>query len=164
MNPIREKPHRLPDVHYHGRKCVAFTAVEAKRRPRFATPEIHDAVREALLSAGERHGCLVPIYTLMPDHLHVLFLGRDEHSRAKAAMDRFKWEFGIWLGQNRPDLDLQKDYYDHIVRRSQGWEGQARYLALNPVRKGLASDVFGWPYTGSIGYDLQEVLLDAWWR
>ena len=110
------------------------------------------------------HGCLVPLYCLMPDHLHVMFLGQNDQSRPKLAMDRFKYEFGNWIEEFHPDLDVQKDYYDHIVRRSEGWERQARYIALNPVRKGIATEIFDWPFIGSIGYDVREVLLDAWWQ
>ncbi len=164
MRAIREKKHRLPDVMYHGRKCIAFTATEAARRSCLAREDIHQAMRESLTSASVRHASLVPVYCLMPDHFHVMFLGLNEESRPKLAMERFKYEFGNWLKEFHPDVDLQKGYYDHIVRRSEGWEVQARYFALNPVRKGLAQDIFEWPFTGSIGYELEEVLLDAWWR
>ena len=99
----------------------------------------------------------------MPDHLHVLLYGTTPQSRAKDAMIRFKRDSGMWLAANRPDLEWQEDFYDHIIRRSEGWEVQARYAALNPVRARLAEDIFAWPYTGSIGYDRDEVLLDAWW-
>lgn len=160
---IRERPHRLPDVMYHGQKCVAFTACEIHRRPQLTSDVIHDMVRESLAAAADQFGCTVPVYCLMPDHLHLLHCGQTPQSRAKDAMVRFKRDSGIWFAEHRPELEWQKDFYDHIVRRSEGWESQARYLALNPVRAGLATDIFEWPYTGSIGYERDEVLLDAWW-
>lgn len=160
---MREKPHRLPDIHYVGRKCVAFTACELNRKPLLANDAIHAMVRETLSNAAKQYGCTVPVYCLMPDHLHVLLYGQTATSRAKDAMIRFKRDSGMWLEEHRPDLEWQEDFYDHIVRRSEGWETQARYFALNPVRKGLAEDIFAWPYTGSVGYDRDEVLLDAWW-
>lgn len=163
MQPPRERKHRLPEAAYYGKKCVAFTANEARRKPLLACDEVHDALRAILATAAREHGCTVPVYCLMPDHLHVLLLGTDDASRPKRAMERFKYLSGIWFQQCRPDLDWQKDFYDRIVRRSEGLDAQARYVALNPVRKGLAPDIFAWPYTGSIRYDLREVLLDAWW-
>ena len=163
MRPIREKPHRLPDAYYVGQKCVAFTACENRRQRRLANDEIHAMVRDTLANATTMHGCTVPVYCLMPDHLRVLLYGTTPQSRAKDAMIRFKRDSGMWLAANRPDLEWQEDFYDHIIRRSEGWEVQARYAALNPVRARFAEDIFAWPYTGSIGYDRDEVLLDAWW-
>ena len=163
VRPIREKPHRLPDVFYHGQKRVAFTACENRPQPLLANDAIHAMVCETLADAAARHGCTVPMYCLMPGHLHVLLYGTSPQSHAKNALEGFKWASSMLLAANRPDLEWQEDFYDHIVRRSEGWEVQARYAALNPVRIGLANDIFAWPYTGSIGYDREEVLLDAWW-
>jgi len=116
-----------------------------------------------LEQAASAHGCTVPVYTFMPDHLHVLLLGTSEQSDTKAAMDAFKYKSGWWFYRNRPDISWQKDYWDHVVRSYEGWEAQARYIAANPCRAGLAPNVFAWPYTGCIGHKLEEVLLDAFW-
>ena len=64
MRPIREKPHRLPDVFYHGQKCVAFTACESEnlRQPLLANDAIHAMVRETLATAANLHRCTVPVY------------------------------------------------------------------------------------------------------
>ena len=37
------------------------------------------------------------------------------------------------------------------------------YVVNNPVRKGLIADGLDWPHTGSIGFDLKELLIDANW-
>lgn len=79
------------------------------------------------------------------------------------AMERFKQKSGEWLAVRHPELAWQKDFYDHIVRAKEGYEAKARYIALNPVRAGLATDVYGYPFTGSIGYELREIIEDAWW-
>ena len=163
MRPIRARPHRLPDAAYHGRKCVSCTACEAMRQPRLADETIFAMVRAALAEAAERFGCTVPILCLMPDHLHVLILGLSDESRPRLAMNRFKQKSGEWLAANRPDLAWQGDFYDRIVRQKEGYEKVARYIALNPVRAGLAKDVYGWPYTDAIGYALREIIEDAWW-
>ena len=163
MRYVRAHPHRLPDAAYHGRKCVAFTACEASRRPLLADDAVFAMVREALTEAAERFGCSVPVFCVMPDHLHVLILGLSDASRPRLAMNRFKQKSGEWFGAHRPDLAWQKDFYDRIVRAKEGYEIQARYVALNPVRAGLAADVYAWPYTGSIGYALREIIEDAWW-
>ena len=78
-------------------------------------------------------------------------------------MDRFKATSGWWLYRNRPEVHWQKDYWDHVVRAYEGWETQARYISGNPVRAGLIDDPLEWPYTGSIGHDVREIILDAHW-
>ena len=160
---VREKRHRLPPEAYRGRRAVAFTACVRGRRTALDDPEIVAAFVGHLAEAAARHGCTVPIYCFMPDHLHALVLGEDEGSDAKGAMDRFKAASGWWLFRNRPGVRWQKDYWDHVVRAREGWESQARYLAGNPVRAGLVADPFDWPHTGSVGYDVREIILDAHW-
>ena len=116
-----------------------------------------------LASATAMYECLVPIYTFMPDHLHVLVTGTTDGADSLAAMEKFKDLSGWWLYRHRPKLKWQKDFYDHSVRYHEGWETQARYIALNPVRRGLAKDGASWPFTGSIGYDVKDILGDAFW-
>jgi len=48
-------------------------------------------------------------------------------------------------------------------RYREGYEGEAKHIALNPVRKGLVADGALWPYTGSIGYNSKEVIEDVFW-
>ncbi len=163
MHP-RRKPHRLPEEAYHGPVCVSFTACEAHRKPLLANDIIHAALHERLARAASKHLCTVPIYTLMPDHLHVLVLGTDETSRPKDAMDSFKMSSGRWFRYNRPDLSFQHDFHDHIVRRHEGWASKARYIARNPWRAGLVGGERQWPYTGTIGYNLDDVLEEAFWQ
>ena len=159
--PPRRKPHRLPDEHYHGQVCVSFTANEVNWKPELANDPIHRALRSSLERAAKTHNCTVPIYTLMPDHMHVLMLGADETSRPKDAMDNFKLLSGRWFYSHRRDLHWHHDFHDHIVRWSEGWRTQARYIALNPCRAGLAEHPEQYPYTGSIGYDLKDIIGDA---
>ena len=116
-----------------------------------------------LEDAAEKGGSSAPLFTLMPDHVHILVLGLHERSDAITAIDRFMDLSGWWFYQrgNRPKW--QKGDYDHIVRAAEGWERQACCIALNPVRASLTEDPYDWPFTGSIGYDVRDVLGDAFW-
>jgi putative transposase len=89
--------------------------------------------------------------------------GKEEWSLPKMAMERFKYDSGNWFEEHRPELHWQKDFHDRIVRRSEDWAAHLRYVALNPVRAGLAQDIQEWPFKGAIGCDLDEVLGDAFW-
>jgi putative transposase len=161
---IREKRHRLPEAAYYGRKTVSFTACAENRRRGFDDPDLVAAFVPHLTDAARETGCVVPIYCFMPDHLHVVVLGLDDASRPKRAMELFKHDTGMWLAEHRPNLSWQKDFHDRIVRRSEGFAAHVRYVALNPVRAGLAPDIDSWPFTGSVGCQLSEVLLDAFWE
>jgi hypothetical protein len=37
-------------------------------------------------------------------------------------------------------LAWQKDFYDHIIRETEDYGGQVRYLLRNPVQRGCAND------------------------
>jgi putative transposase len=161
--PVRERRHRLFREAYLGRRSVAFTACVEGRRRIFNDPDIMSAFVPLLGNAADRFDCAVPIYTFMPEHMHVLMIGQSETSDLKGAMDRFKSLSGWWFYRHRPDTRWQTGYWDHIVRDFEGWRSQARYIAGNPCRAGLCNDVFEWPHTGCIGFDLKEVILDAFW-
>ncbi|RYG33221.1 hypothetical protein EON81_18705 [bacterium] len=161
--PPRERSHRLPPESYQGVGSVAFTACLTDRKPLLAEEATHKALRRCLATATERCRCIVPIYCLMPDHMHILVTGLEEESDSRKAMIEFKRLSGQWFRLHRPEVRWQKDFYDEITRLRLGWQGQARYIAANPVRKGLAENVHDWPFTGSIGVDLDEAISEAFW-
>lgn len=160
---VREKKHRLPEAAYYGQKSVAFTACTENRRRGLANASVVEALLPMLESAANTHGCLVPLYCFMPDHLHLVIRGMTDTSAPKRAAEAFKRDSGMWLAENRPNLEWQKDFYDRILRYNE-ISATVRYLALNPVRAGLTSDINAWPFTGSLGYNLSEVLQDAFWE
>jgi putative transposase len=93
----------------------------------------------------------------MPDHLHAMIVGDTDLSDTNAAFRSFKHRSGMWLAR-KSNLRWQQSYWDHIVRQNENWESQARYIALNPVRKGLVATVDEWPYTGSIGCSFAQAI------
>lgn len=160
---IRERQHRLPSEHYLGRKAVAFTLGIQPRRPLLLWEEGRQAFHERLAISSQLNGCSVPIYTIMPDHMHILLIGEKECANQLQAIHSFKIRTGIWLKTNRASFKWQKDCYDHIVRYREGWQQQARYIALNPVRNGLVTVPEEWSFTGAIGYELKDVLTEMLW-
>lgn len=155
------RPHRLPDEAYVGRRVVSFTACERDRRPLLANPAVFKMVGECLAEGCRRHLCTVPVYVVMPDHLHAMVLGSEDASDSRRAMIEFKRLSGIAM-RHRFEARWQEGFHDAVVWRGQ-WGTKARYIAQNPYRAGLVSPDEVWPYTGAVGHDLQEVLLDAFW-
>ena len=116
-----------------------------------------------LSDARDRFECQIGVYCFMPDHLHLLVGGRKEASEPKALVDSFKRRSGIWLARNRPDLRWQKGWYDHVIRADRDLIGQAKYIALNPIRAGLVEAIEDWPGTGTFEGNLAEVVQEIWW-
>jgi len=157
---IRAKKHRLPDAAYYGQRTVSITACTEHRKPFLVEPEIFAAMMATLREVTQKYRCLVPVYCFMPDHVHMLVQGRETTSRPKQAVDDFKGISGLWLEVNQPQYEWQEGYYDHILRSDDDWRRQAFYIFQNPVRKGLIIDPYEYPFTGSIGYDLQTLFAD----
>lgn len=137
---------------------MAFTACELRRRSIFRDSEIVEAMLGHLTIAARQHRCVIPVYCFMPDHLHAILLEAEASSRPKGAMAEFKKLSGDWLYENHPHLHWQKDFYDHIIRQSEDWAGQIRYVLANPVKKGLVSKASDWLHSGAIDCDLDETL------
>jgi REP element-mobilizing transposase RayT len=84
----------------------------------------------------------------MPDHLHVILAGRADDADAWRAMVDFKQQTGFWLAGNRPSIEWQKDFYDHVIRSDESLDVQVRYVIENPVRAGLVADWTAYTRTG----------------
>jgi len=156
--PIREKKHRLPEEAYWGAKRISITACIADRGRVFTRPEVVAPFVELLRHWTQEKNCYVSIYCFMPDHLHVIIGGNDHTSRPKEAMDEFKESTSRWFLENMPDAHWQKDYHDHLIRISDDWRNHVRYILRNPVRGALCEFPLEYPYLGSIGVEIADVL------
>ena len=158
IEDIRERSHRLPLSSYRGEVAVAFTLCVQDREPLFEGRDLVRLFVGALTAACESQGCVVPIYCFMPDHVHVVTLGRAESADAWRAIVGFKQRTGFWLARNRPTIKWQRGFFDHLLRTQEDLATHVRYVAENPVRKQVVADWHEYPYTGSIGFDLDAIL------
>ena len=53
----------------------------------------------------------------------------------------------------------QKDFYDHIIRTNEDIVAQVKYILDNPVRKGVVLSWERYPFKGSIGCELEDILM-----
>jgi REP element-mobilizing transposase RayT len=77
---------------------------------------------------------------LMPDHLHALMSFPRDADMPKV-MANFKE-----LTAKRAGISWQRDFFDHRLRAPGSLRDKARYILMNPVRKGLAPSPECWPY------------------
>jgi REP element-mobilizing transposase RayT len=131
---------RLSPEHYRGRTIVHWTLTIERRAKGWLTPDFHLRWQLALLHACTRYDLLCPAYVLMPDHVHLLWIGLNE----RGSDQRIAAEF---LRKNlRPHLapaDWQQQAHDHVLREAERehdtFRTIASYIFDNPVRAGLIS-------------------------
>jgi len=161
MTNIREKKHRLPRDCYRGRVAVAITVCIDQRRAPFVEADTVTAFVAKLTEVATKNHCSVLIYCFMPDHVHLIIHGIDDAADAWQAMVDFKQKTGFWFARQHPEFCWQKDFHDHVIRADEDLGAQIRYIANNPVRKGLVSHWQEYAFTGSIGVNLKEIMADT---
>lgn len=106
---------------------------------------------------------------MMPDHVHLLWLGLAGKSdqRLAAALFRRAWSQEL----ERKGYRLQSQAYDHVLREEERQPSalgkMASYVLENPVRAGLTEDWRNYPFRGAMvpGYpDLDVTEKDFWER
>src|SRR2546430_8482445 len=112
------KPHHLDNNAYRGQIRVAVTLCIEKGVPVFGDAQTVEACVELLRSAVVQNGCCVPVYCFMPEHAHIIFVGLTETSDVWRAVLSFKQQTGYCFRNNNRSR-WQKNFYDHIIRKSQ---------------------------------------------
>lgn len=158
---VRERKHRLPPEFYRGAVSVVYTACSKWPGTPFVDRTVAQTIVEDLGEAASHFECHASIYCLMPDHLHTILTGVNASSDTLASMKRFKQRNSFHLKKIAPQLDWQKDFYDHIVGHSESLSHHVLYIAANPVRWGLVVDWRDYELTGSMGCSLDDVVMVA---
>lgn len=167
--PTGSLPRLAPEA-YRGRAVVLWTHTIARRSTGWLNAGFHAAFRESMTHAAVREQLFCPIYTLMPDHLHLIWMGLADGSDQRLATRFLRGDLASHLKphgwQHQPHDRVMRDK----ERMRKAFAQIAQYLADNPVRARLTDDARSWPYTGSIvpGYpDLHPLRADFWgkfWR
>ncbi len=66
---------RLPREYYQGDAVVHWTLALFDRARGWLSEGFHERFRELLLHTAAREGLLCPVYCLMPDHVHFVWMG-----------------------------------------------------------------------------------------
>jgi REP element-mobilizing transposase RayT len=156
---------RLPREHYQGDAVVHWTLPIAHRQAGWLNDTFHAAFRELLLHTAAREGLLCPAYCLMPDHLHLVWMGLRWDSDQRNGMAFLRTHL-------KPELTpakLQHQPHDHVLkteeRRRNAFAGVCHYILENPVRAELVRQADEWAFTGAVipGYpSLQPLQSDFW--
>jgi len=158
---VQERRHRLPREFYKGEISVAFTLClkrDVVSAFSLREPAIVNIFTTILSSVASRAECIVPVYCFMSDHQHLIISGTRSNSDIWKTIVTYKQKTGFWMSANNTKIKWQKDFYDHILEKHEDIAVQVRYILDNPVRKGLVSSWQEYPFKGSIGCNIEDVL------
>ena len=156
---------RLPRGHYQGDAVVLWTLTIQNRATGWLTPDLHGLFRELMLHAAAREGLVSPIYCLMPDHLHLVWMGLRADSDQLNGMAFLRTHLEPALAPAR----FQNQAQDRVLRQEQRErEAFARvcfYVVANPLRAGLVTRPEEWRLTGSVapGYPRFDLRMPTDW-
>ncbi len=82
----------------------------------------------------------LPVFLLMPDHVHMLATFGPDASMKKVIRNWKRY------AANHAGIHWQRDFFDHRLRDDESYEEKAAYVLHNPVRAGLVTRWEDWPY------------------
>ena len=156
---------RLPRVYYRGDAVVHWTLPISHRRRGWLNEAFHAAFRELMLHAAAREGLLCPAYCLMPDHLHLVWMGLRLDSDQHNGMAFLRTHLEPKLAPRK----FQHQAHDHVLkpgeRRRDAFARVCHYILANPLRAELVAAGNEWPFRGAVvpGYPTLHPVQDDFW-
>lgn len=168
---MRDNLKRLSRAHYQGDAIVHWTQTVRDRKRGWLNAVFFYRLRELLTHTLFRYGLVCPIFCLMPDHFHMVWIGLFEDSDQLNAMKHFRTRCNESI--ERVGFELQDQAYDNVFKDDQRQDAEFRnaceYIARNPERAELVGvDQFAsYPFSGCLipGYpELRPFAIDYWDR
>jgi hypothetical protein len=157
---------RLKREFYQADAVVFWTLPMANRAQGWLDDRFHAGFREQMLHAAAREGLLCPAYCLMPDHLHLVWMGLRVESDQRNGMKFLRAQLGPLLHPHR----FQHQPHDHVLIPEERHRGAfsvacADYVLLNPWKADLVKNPAEWPYLGAVipGYPRVKPLEGEFW-
>ncbi len=157
---------RLERHRYQGHAVVFWTNTLEDRARGWLTSSFHANFREVMLHAAAREQLFCPAYCLMPDHLHLIWMGLRRESDQLTAMKFLRIYLEPALGNGRK---WQHQPHDHVLREEErkrnAFAHFCFYTLANPVRAELVKWEADWPFLGTVvpGYpELHPFTEDFW--
>ena len=159
------------DPSFYKGKAYVFWTHTTERRDRFELNDLfHFRFREILAHTCFRYRVVTPAYCIMPDHVHLVWIGYADNADQKRATRFLRKELRSIIAP----CTWQRQPHEHVVREQERKDGiyadTIRYILSNPVRAGLADRWQDYPYIGSVlpGYPLvdlrQENFRELFWK
>jgi len=174
FQPPRPPMHHLPRLEpeaYRGFAAVFWTITLERRATGWLDGDFHHHWRELLFHTAAREGLACPAYVLMPDHLHLVWLGLRRETDQLRAMRFLRKQLARELaGRGQPgQFELQKQSHDRVLRERDrlpsAFARACGYVLDNPRRGGLVEHPQDWPHLGAVvpGYPFLHPLAEPFW-
>jgi len=130
-----------------------ITTCTNRRTARLACATVAAVLVDEWKGAQSRHGWMIDRYVVMPDHVH--FFCAAAHDDAKP-LSAFMKNWKEWTSKrikrqfHLTDALWQEEFFDHVLRSSEGYTQKWEYVRANPVRAGLVTEPDDWPWQGEI--------------
>ena len=165
----RDHLRRLQREAYLADAIVHWSITVLDRQQGWLTSEFLYRFRELLTHTMFRYGLACPMFCLMPDHMHMVWMGLCDGSDQINAMKHFRTRCEDSL--QRMGYALQDQAYDHVFKQAERREVEFRnvceYIARNPERAGLVEpDAFAaYAFTGCLlpGYPELNPFAPGYW-
>jgi putative transposase len=162
--PLPYMPRRpraiLPDVAHH------ITQRGNNREPVFHSSDDRRFYLDLLGRHAAHYGARILGYCLMTNHVHLIAVPRLENSLARTlGCTHSEYALALNRAQGRSGHVWQNRFFSCLLDESHLLRA-LRYVELNPVRAGLASDPSGWPWSSARAHTVDGVLdpvLDCCW-
>jgi putative transposase len=156
---------RLPREHYQGDAVVHWTMPVAMRKTGWISETFHAHFREMMLHAAAREGLFCPTYCLMPDHIHLVWMGLRRDSDQRNGMRFLREHVGKAFRAHR----FQHQPHDHVLRAHErkraAFARVCFYIVDNARKAGLVEHPRDWPFAGAmvVGYPKLHPLDEGFW-
>lgn len=157
---------RLDREFYQRDAIVHWTLTVQDRSTGWLNDSFHTNFRELMLHAAVRESLLCPTYCLMPDHLHLVWMGTSRESDQLNGMAFLRTHLKPLLTPHR----FQHQPYDNVLRDKERERGAfakvCSYILANPQRKSLVQEPQDWKFRGAIvpGYPRLDPFEDDYWE
>jgi putative transposase len=168
-NKLVEEKDNLPRLlryHYQGHAVVMWTLTIEHRATGWLDEPFHSRFRELMLHTAFREKVWCPTYCLMPDHLHLVWMGMRRESDQLNAMRFLRRQMGPMLKPHR----FQHQAHDRVLREAERKRGSfARvcfYVLANPIRAKLVAEDESWSFSGAMlpGYPALNPMQKDFWE
>jgi putative transposase len=156
---------RLQPEFYRGDAAVHWTLTLFDHGKGWLNDSFHHHFRELLFHVAAREGLFCPVYCLMPDHMHLLWLGLRPDTDQRNGMSFLRTHLKPLLAPHQ----FQPQPYDHVLREEERKRGAFAkicfYILDNLVRAGLVETPQDWPFSGAVlpGYPTLRPLAEDFW-
>jgi len=152
--PRSDFSHYLPRLgreFYQADAVVFWTMPISHRRQDWLNDRFHAAFREMMLHTAAREGLLCPTYCLMPDHVHLVWMGLRRNSDQRNGIKFLRAQSGPFLKPAK----FQHQAHDHVLTTKERQRRAfslacADYVLLNPLKGELIKKPADWPYLGAV--------------